>query len=41
MIDVVDKSEVAYEPSTNADGCVVVMEYFLHDLLWEQVEQDG
>ena len=39
--DVVSKSYIAYGPSTNGDGCVVVMECFLHDLLLlEQVEQD-
>ena len=31
--NVISKSLVAYEPSTNGDGCVVVMECFLHDLL--------
>ena len=32
-IDVVSDSLAAYGPSTNGDGCVVVMECFLHDLL--------
>ena len=40
-IDVVGQSSVAYGPSTNGDGYVVVVECFLHDLLSEQVEQDG
>ena len=40
-IGVVGKLWVAYGPFTNGDGCVVVMERFLHDLLLEQVEQDG
>ena len=38
-IDVVGNSLVAYGPSTNGDGCVVLMECFLHHLLWEQGEQ--
>ena len=32
-IDVVSDSLAAYGPSTNGDGCLVVMECFLHDLL--------
>ena len=32
-IDVVGKSQVAYGPSTNREGCVVITEWFLHDLL--------
>ena len=40
-IDVVGKLYAAYEPSTNEDGCVVVMECFPHDLFSEQVELDG
>ena len=32
-IDVVGESYVAYGPSTNVDGCVVVMQCFLRDLL--------
>ena len=39
-INVAGKSKVAYGPTTNGDRCVVVMECFLHELLWEQVEQD-
>ena len=40
-INVTGKSYFAYAPSTIGDRCVVVMECFLRDLLWEQVEQDG
>ena len=32
-VDVVDKSYVAYRPSTDRDGYVVVIEYFLHGFL--------
>ena len=37
-IGVVGKSWIAYWPPTNGDGCMVVMECFLHDFLVEQVE---
>ena len=37
-IDVVGEWEVAYWPTTNADGCVVVTECFLRDFPKEQVE---
>ena len=40
-IDVVGKFQAAYGLATNGDECVVVMECFLHDLLSEQVEQNG
>ena len=39
-IHFISKPQVAYGPSTNGDGCVVVMECFLHNFLYEQVEQD-
>ena len=42
--DVVEKSYFEYSeyrPSTSGDGCVLVMECFLHDLLKDQVEHDG
>ena len=32
-INVVSKLWVAYGPFTNGDGCVMIMECFLHDLL--------
>ena len=40
-INVFSELWVAYGPATNGDGCVVVMECLLHDILQEQVEQDG
>ena len=32
-IDVVGESLFAHGPATNGNGCVAVMEFFLHDLL--------
>ena len=36
-----NRTGVAYGPTANGNGCLVVMECFLHDLLYQQVEQDG
>ena len=40
-IDDISKTYVAYEPSSNGNRCIVVIECFLCDLHWEQIEQDG
>ena len=40
-IDVVTKSKVAYGPSADGNECVVVMECFLHDLLWDNLNRMG
>ena len=40
-IDAAGISWAACGPSTSGDGCVLVMECFLHVLLQEQVEQNG
>ena len=40
-INVVGKSWVAHGPFTNGDGHVVVMECFLHDLLYEKLNRKG